>query len=115
MPYSRSAAFGVGPFQAQRRVHGRASLHAQQRLIDEPPIVRFRRFALGAAKCLGHPHEVVLLRFRYEPREREQLASLLPAQSREARAVRFERAQHTNACFYVVGAEIGGWRCSGVA
>ena len=64
--------------------------------------MRPRRFALGAPERLGHPHELVPLRFRDQARERQQLAALLAREAREMRAVRLDGAQHTDASLDVV-------------
>ena len=99
---ARVRLLGRRRLEPQRRVDRRASLDAQCGLIDEHSVVRPRRFALGAPERLGHPHELVTLRFRDQARERQQLAALLAREARELRAVCLDGAQHTDASLDVV-------------
>jgi hypothetical protein len=100
-------ALGSRRLEPQRRINRRAALNAHERRVDEPPIVRFRGFALGAPEGFRHSHEIVALGFGDEAGERQQLAALLARQAGQVGAIGFDRAQHAHARLDVVVGELG--------
>jgi len=70
---------GFRPLEPERGIYFGAALDAQARTLNDPPVVFLRDFALGTSKRLGHPRDIVALRFGDQAREHQQLAPLLGA------------------------------------
>src|SRR5882757_5070433 len=94
-------AVRLRPLEPERRVHRRAPLYAQTRLIHDLPVVNPRGLALGAAKRLPHSRDIVALGLGDQSGEGQQFASPLRREAGEVRAIGLDRPQHADAGVYI--------------